>query len=109
MPEARKTPESRRFAGLGHDRAAVVAGRNERLRENSPIDDGSMGYGCADTAGMGVEFPILRIQLRPRSERPKRPIHPSRPAVAARKAAPLGATQIRTGRPRQKARPLRQN
>ena len=59
MPEARKTPESRRFAGLGHDRAAVVAGRNERLRENSPIDDGSMGYGCADTAGMGVEFPIL--------------------------------------------------
>lgn len=56
MPEARKTANSRRFAGLRHEKIGCFAGCGGNSGGNFRLTTGSMG---GDTRAVVIEFPVL--------------------------------------------------
>ncbi len=57
MPDARKTPNNRRFAGIRRDRGTGFTERRGKSGGNSPL---TMGCWNGDTLVMVVEFPIFQ-------------------------------------------------
>jgi len=78
MPRARKSPDSRRFAGPRHEREADFVERGRNSGGNFRL---TMDSGGGDTRGMVVEFPILdqiALAVADNRNRNSREAHPFR-------------------------------